>query len=185
MEIPVENALAFFPPTVRAGNVTLGPLTLAGSVRIGQLGVEIGQRIPTEKLFQVAHILSVGSSVPLDRFLRRARVGLKELHNAVETVLNDAFRTYVKPAQGKGGTVHLTPHGLGMPLEYAEFLCAEYGWTWETAINTPLATVFALVAAHRQRNGNRHGGFDYIEKHYAESLRKKRGSVDRRKEEAV
>jgi len=164
MEIPVENALAFFPPSVKAGNVVLGPLTLAGAVRIGQLGVELGRRIPEDKLFSVAWILS--GEPDYKRFLKRVKVGLKALCNAVEKVLNDAFATYVKPVSANGGTVTLGPHGLGMPLEYAEFLCGEYGWSWETAINTPLTTVYALVAANRQRHGGKHGGRDYIQKRH-------------------
>lgn len=183
MDIPVENALAFFPSTVRAGNVTLRPLTLAGLVRIGQLGVDVGRAIPDDRLFQVAAVLAGESD--FRRFAKRARVGLKELCNAVEKVLNDAFSTYLKPQQAAGGTIHLTPHGLGMPLEYAEFLCAEYGWSWETSIETPLVTVLALVAAHRQRNGGKTGGLDYIEKKYAASLRKRKAAVDNGKEEAV
>lgn len=173
MEIPVENELAFFPPSVKAGNVTLGPLTLAGLVRIGRLGVDVGRAVPREKVLDVAFVLS--GETDHRRFLKLARGRLGELSTAVEKVLNEAFSTFIKPAQGKAvGPVSLTPHGIGLPLEYAEFLCAEYGWSWETATGTPLATVYALVAAHRQRTGGRHGGFDYIEKRYAAELAKAR-----------
>jgi len=188
MTIPHEDALAFFPPSVTAGNLTLGPLTLAGVVRLAELGVDLGRRVPKDKLFQAAHVLAngavtrgrvtlpsavsgaVGSSVPLDRFLRKARVGLKELSTAVEKVLNDAFSTYVKAIVKHDGPIRTTPHGLGWPLEYAEYLCGEYGWSWETAINTPVVTAFALSAAHHQRYGGQNG-IDYLEKAYAKTLK--------------
>ena len=60
-----------------------------------------------------------------------------------------------------------TPYGLGWPLELAESLCAEYGWRWQEALDTPVVTVWALVAAARQRKGGRHGGIDYIERWYS------------------
>jgi len=181
VKIPHENALAFFPPSVTVGNVTLGPLTLAGAVRLGEIGVDLGRRVPRDLVFPAAWVLADATSPSrLGRdalrrvrqrkdytsFLSHSRVGLKELHNAVETVLNDAFKTYIKPAASSSGTVHLTPHGIGWPLEYAEFLCGEYGWSWQASIDTPLATVYALYAAYRQRNGGRHG-MDYIEREYA------------------
>lgn len=187
MTIPREDTLAFFPPSVTAGNLTLGPLTLAGAVRLGEVGVDLGQRVPRDLLFQAAFVLAGGKDerprtkdgrgkFALDpsgfsKFCNRANVGLKELSSAVEKVLNDAYETYVKPRREKDDVPTLTPHGLGWPLEYAEFLCGEYGWSWETAINTPVSTAFALVAANRQRNGGKHGGFDYIERAYANNLR--------------
>ena len=105
------------------------------------------------------------------RFLRRAKCGLKELSKAVETVLNTAFATYVKPAAQKDAPKLLTPHGLGWPLEFAEFLCAEYGWSWRDALDTPVVTVYALAAAARQRTGGKHGGFDYLERQYNEDVK--------------
>lgn len=184
MTVPAENELAFFPPSVRAGNVTLGPLTLAGAVRIGRLGVNLGRRVPGDRIFEVAWILAGGKD-DYRRFLRRVRVGLKELSNAVEKVLNDAYSTYVKPPPSAGGTISLTPRGLGQPLEYAEFLCGEYGWSWDAAINTPLATVFALIAANRQRHGGKHGGRDYIQKTQRAMSEKDLADIDIGKEEAV
>jgi len=178
--IPCENGLAFFPPSRTAGNVTLSPLTLAGAVRLAGLGVDIGLPIPRERVFEVAAVLVDDGTVCDGRarrpaaaaFLRRVKVGLKELSIAVETTLNDAFATYIESAPAKGGTVRLTPHGLGWPLELAEFLCAEYGWRFDDAAATPVARAFALVAAARQRNGGRHKGFDYVERQYAKTIGK-------------
>ena len=169
MTVPCENWLAAFPPEVRAGKAVLRPLTLGGAIRLGAAGIDCGKAVPGEKLFEVAFILS--GETDLRRFLRRAKCGLKELSKAVETVLNTAFATYVKPAAQKDAPKRLTPHGLGWPLEFAEFLCAEYGWSWKDALDTPVVTVYALAAAARQRTGGKHGGFDYIERQYNEDVK--------------
>jgi len=169
MQVPRENWLAAFPPDVRAGNVVLRPLTLAGAIRLGEAGLDCGRAVPREKLFEAAFVLS--GETDYRRFLRRAKCGLRELSAAVETVLNDAFATVVRPAAQKNATKHLTPHGLGWPLELAEFLCAEYGWSWREALDTPVVTVYALAAAARQRTGGRHGGFDYLERQYNEDVK--------------
>ena len=174
MQVPCENCLAAFPPEVRAGNVVLHPLTLAGAIRLGAAGVDCGKAVPRDKLFEAAFALSGESDYR--GFLRRARCGLEELSKAVETVLNTAFSTYVKPKAQKNATKHLTPHGLGWPLELAEFLCAEYGWSWKDALDTPVVTVYALAAAARQRTGGKHGGFDYLERQYNEDV--KAGIID-------
>lgn len=169
MTVPCENWLAAFPPEVRAGNIVLRPLTLGGAIRLGAAGIDCGKAVPGEKLFEVAFILS--GETDLRRFLRREKCGLKELSKAVETVLNTAFATYVKPAAQKDAPKRLTPSGLGWPLEFAEFLCAEYGWSWKDALDTPVVTVYALAAAARQRTGGKHGGFDYLERQYNEDVK--------------
>lgn len=168
---PPENAVAAFPPSRRAGNVELGPLTLAGAIRLGEAGVDCGVAVPRDRLVQAAFILSGGKD--FRRFARRSKCGFKELAKAVETVLNDAFSTWIRPlpAADAPSCLQLTPHGLGWPLEWAEFLCSEYGWTWRAALDTPVATVFALAAACRQRNGGRHAGLDYIERKYRQDVK--------------
>lgn len=169
MRVPPENWLAAFPPSEKAGNVALGPLTLEGAIRLGREGVDCGAAIPKDQAFAVAFVLS--GAKDRRRFLKRAKCGLQELCNAVERVLNTAFATYVKPAAAEGGTESLTPHGVGWPLELAEFLCAEYGWPWREALATPVATAYALVAAARQRQGAKKGGLDYLERLYAADLK--------------
>lgn len=183
---PVENVLAAFPPSARAGNVVLKPLTLGGAIRLGAAGIDCGRAVGRDKLFEAAFVLS--GEADLKRFLVRAKCALKELSKAVETVLNTAFATHVRPAAASAATRHLTPHGLGWPLELAEFLCAEYGWSWRDALDTPVVTVYALLAAARQRNGGRHAGLDYIERQYSEDLKAGRIEpvrLDNRKEKAV
>ena len=168
-KIPPEDEIAAFPPSRTAGNVTLKPLTLAGAIRLGARGITLGRRVPREKVVEAAFELSGEAS--LAAFCRRARCGLAELSGAVEAVLNDAFATYVRGAGGAGAVNHLTPHGLGWPMELAEWLCAEYGWRWREALETPVATVYALAAASRQRRGGRHGGMDYLERAYAADVK--------------
>ena len=171
MTVPRENWIAAFPPSETAGNVTLGPLTLGGAIRLARIGVETNRRVPKEKLFAAAFVLSGEGDER--RFLRRAKCGLNELSNAVETVLNTAYETWVKAKrEASSQTVgHLTPHGIGWPLEYAEFLCAEYGWSFRDALATPVATAFALEVACRQRHGGRHAGLDYVERQYRRDLK--------------
>ena len=187
--LPRENVIAAFPPSVKAGNVVLRPLTLGGAIRLAERGISTGSRVPKDKLFVAAWILSdqskseveveqrnltnstvglrASTSPALRRFLRKAKCGLQELSNAVEDVLNTAYETYVRPKPSKDAPQNeLTPSGLGWALEFAEWLCAEYGWSWQTALDTPVATVYALAAAARSRHGGKHGAPDYIERQF-------------------
>lgn len=189
MPLPIENVIAAFPPSVKAGNVVLRPLTLGGAIRLAERGISTGVRVPKDKLFVAAFILSggvvvgsrsrtedvnnstVGLGLPtttnIRRFLRKSKCGLQELSNAVEEVLNTAYETYVKPKPAKDAPQNeLTPSGLGWALEFAEWLCAEYGWSWQVALDTPVATVYALAAACRARHGGKHGAPDYIERQF-------------------
>ena len=179
MPLPIENVIAAFPPSVKAGNVTLHPLSIGGAIRLAEIGVDAKKTpVPKDKLFAAAWIISEGGTpsphsftprgggVPpaLKKFLRRARCGLKELANAVEDVLNQAFSTFIPPMQQKDAPAQLTPDGLGWPLELAGFLCAEYGWTFEYALATPVCRAFALQAVSRVLHGGKHGGPDYVER---------------------
>ena len=197
---PRENLLAAFPPSRTAGNVTLRPLTLAGMARLGAEGVDCGAAVPRDKALRAAFILSGGrddarpSHGDRDwrRFLKRTRCGLQQLLNAVEATLNDAFATYVKPLGKAADQVEAAvaaPRGLGAPLELAEWLCAEYGWSWREALETPVATVYALAAAAHKRNGGKFAGMDYCQRQYAQDVKagraKARSPFDSGTEEAV
>lgn len=172
MTLPVEDFIAAFPPSVKAGNVTVGPMTLEHAILMGAFGVPLDEKvpIPEDKVVAAALILSTKSweSPPCEcdfrRFARRLKCGAKELQEAVESCRAQAVSTYIKPRPPEGGVQRTDPHGLGWPIEIAEFLCGEYGWSWRTALETPCATAHALVAAARQRNGGKHGGFDYVER---------------------
>jgi len=169
MTLPVENYIAAFPPSFKAGNVVLRPLTLAGAIKLSQEGVDCGKAVPRGLVIQAAFILS--GETNYKRFLRRMKCGLQELCNAVERVLNSAFTTFVKPAVDKNAPQEVTPHGVGWALELVEFLCGEYGWSFRDALETPVVTAWALVTASRQRHCAPKGDFDYIERQYEADLK--------------
>ena len=164
--------------TVRMGwlrrPVVLGPLTLGGAVMLDALGVNPRCTVAEKDAALVAYILYRGVSPAQieDRkrdfkiFQKRVKRHLKDLCKAVNATLQDGFSTYVKPAPEKNAVMSTTPHGIGWWLSYAESLCDDYGWTWHTVLETPLATAFALAAAHRDRYRAGHGAPDYIERKY-------------------
>ena len=172
MRFPAETAVALMPPCRKAGGVTLRPLTIAGAVEIDRRGIDLARGIPADRVAEVAAILA-GDSSENGRG-QRLPIGLEGgLSTAVERVLNDAFETYLKP-QPDPHRVPGPPTGLGWPLEIAEFLCGEYGWTIDEALNCPVATAFALIAANRQRHGARHGEPDYTERAYIKEWKRKK-----------
>ena len=182
--VPIENALAFYPPARRAGRLDLKPLTLGGAAALAALGVDFARRaVPGERLALVAAVLGgllapadalygAGAAVAraLDRALRRAG-NAEALSKAVATVLDDAFATRLKPLQEGSAPVCFTPKGLGWPLQLAEALCGDYGWTFEQALATPVASAWALAAAGHARRGGRFGEPDYTERVEAEKIR--------------
>ena len=188
MTLPIENYLAAFPPvrTVRMGwlrrPVVLGPLTLGKCVLIDTLGVDPCRTVAEKDAALVAFVLSreqgtgnreqiglipdpCSLSPAFKRFSRRVKRRLNELCKAVNETMNDAFATYVKP-QPPNGPAKTTPSGIGWWLSYAEALCGDYGWSWKYCLDTPLATVFALAVAQRERYGIDNGDSDYIERAY-------------------
>lgn len=201
MTLPIENYLAFFPATITVGMgwlrrpVRLGPLTIGRAVLLDALGVDPQRHIAEKDAALVAFVLSgevevgsrtkdcVNSTVRLspststkrfNRFSRRVKHHLKPLAEAVNKICTDAFTTYVKPPRREKKVVSNTKTGAGWTLDFAEALCADYGWSWETAMNMPLATVFALSAAALDRYGLRPNGFDY-EQRKAAKERKRHG----------
>ena len=169
MTLPPEDYIAAFPPSTKAGNVTINPLTIRHAVLLSHEGIDIGNAIPRDRVFDVAFVMS--GAKDKRKFLKRARCGLQELCNAVETSLNTAFATYVKARPAENAPQQLTPNGLGWALELAEFVCGEYGWSWDTALDMPVATAWALSVASRQRRGGKHGGLDYEERRYSRELK--------------
>ena len=58
MPLPIENVLAAFPPSVKAGNVTLGPLSIGGAIRLAEIGVDARKTpVPKDKLFAAMDVL--------------------------------------------------------------------------------------------------------------------------------
>ena len=203
MTLPIENYLAFFPATITVGMgwfrrpVRLGPLTIGRVVLLDALGVNVRAKIAEKDAAIVAFVLSgevevrsrsrtkdcINSTVRLspststkrfNRFSRRVKHHLKPLAEAVNKICTDAFTTYVKPPRRENKVASNTKTGAGWALDFAEALCADYGWSWETAMNTPLATVFALAAASLDRYGLRPNCMDY-EQRKAAKERKRHG----------
>ena len=202
MTLPIENYLAFFPATITVGMgwlrrpVRLGPLTIGRAVLLDALGVEPQRQIAEKDAALVAYVLSGGETPPpllihargegvspsqiedmkrsFKRCSRRVKRRLKPLTEAVNKICADAFTTYVKPPRRENKVASNTKTGAGWTLDFAEALCADYGWSWETAMNMPLATVFALSAAALDRYGLRPNGFDY-EQRKAAKERKRHG----------
>ena len=203
MTLPIENYLAFFPATITVGMgwlrrpVRLGPLTIGRAVLLDALGVDPQRQIAEKDAALAAFVLSgevevgsrsrtkdcVNSTVRLspststkrfNRFSRRVKRRLKPLAEAVNKICTDAFTTYVKPPRRENKVVSNTKTGMGWALDFAEALCADYGWSWDVAVNMPLATVFALAAASIARYGLRPNGMDY-EQRKAAKERKRNG----------
>ncbi|MBO7688831.1 MAG: hypothetical protein J6V72_20795 [Kiritimatiellae bacterium] len=175
MTVPCENVFAAFPASQRAGNATIGPMTLCQAVLLGAFDVplEVKVPIPEDKVVIAAMLLSPewrnADRLPVaddfKRFAKQLKANAMDLAEAVASARAFALSTYVKPPKPPpGARVRTTPHGCGWPLEVAEFLCGEYGWSWREALATPVVTAFALVAASRQRHGDEPGGFDYVER---------------------
>jgi hypothetical protein len=187
MKIPVENVLAAYPPTRRVGALALGPLKLGGALALAALGLDFSRAKCATEMAPLAAAVLAGLLTPdaaingdmrsVRRAVRRAERAaggdLKALAEAVEAVCNDAFATRIKAAVPKDAPVSFTPHGLGWPLRLAEQLCADYAWSFEAALETPLARAWALDACARERHGGKHGDFDYIERVEAEKIRER------------
>ena len=203
MTLPIENYLAFFPATITVGMgwlrrpVRLGPLTIGRAVLLDALGVDPQRQIAEKDAALAAYVLSGGvdkrcrctkdgnihcTPTPstytseFNRFSRRVKRRLKPLAEAVNKICTDAFTTYVKPPRRENKVVSNTKTGAGWTLDFAEALCADYGWSWETAANMPLATIFALAAASLDRYGLRPNGFDYEQRKAAKERSRSRKS---------
>lgn len=174
LRVPVENLLAAFPVHVMAGSAELYPLTVGGAIVLGIYGVDFEREIRGETAILAGAVLSRAVSLAdladarrcgkcLMRFARRFRKQQAVLEDAVNLIVDKAFATRV-PFLRTGGKVALSPSGLGWPLELAESLCHEYGWSWKDVLETPVATANALMAAAHQRLGGKFGGPDYIER---------------------
>ena len=189
MTLPIENYLAFVPATITVGMgwlrrpVRLGPLTIGRAVLLDALGVDVRAKITEKDAAIAAYVLTRtdfhvrpfdDNRASFRRFSRRVKRHLKPLAEAVNKICTDAFATYVKPPRRENKVASNTKTGAGWALDFAEALCADYGWSWEMAVNTPLSTVFALSAAYLDRYGLRPSCMDY-EQRKAAKERKRHG----------
>lgn len=164
--LPIENYLAAYPTTATVAGVALQTLTLGRVIMIDALGVDIQGPLSGEDALVVAWVLSGGKveewkSGKFSAFARRMQPHLNEVEKAVRAIRDDAFRCYVKPPKRETNRISNTKTGAGWALDYAEGLCAEYGWSWFEALDAPLSAVFALAAAAIDRYGQRPNGMDY------------------------
>lgn len=184
LTVPVENQLAAFPPKERVGKLTLYPMTIAHAIALERLGVSLeDHHVPEKSVPLAALVLSSEiaqdptsfTQADLARAVRLATKDLAAVSDAVDRICRVAFATFIRaaaPAQSGGVVVSfIGPHGLGWPLENAAALCEIYGWSWREAINTPLCTVGALLAASRQLNGGKHAGLDYMQRNERREIR--------------
>lgn len=84
----------------------------------------------------------------------------------VNREINLAFHNCV-PAQQSGKPNLLSdgmPQGYGWPIEIAEAMCAEYGMSFREAMETPMASAFAMIACERKRYEVPSGGPDYYDR---------------------
>lgn len=179
MSLPIENYLAFFPATITVGMgwfrrpVRLGPLTIGRAVLLDAFGVDVQQHIPAADAAITAFVLSGGvDESKFKRFKHRVKDRLGALTAAVNRIRDDAFVTYVKPPRREKKVISTTKTGAGWALDFAEALCADYGWSFETAANMPLATVFALSAAYLDRHDLRPSCMDYEQRKAAKEKKR-------------
>ncbi len=172
--LPVETREALFPSSGVVGKLTLRPMTLAHAALLDALGVDLEQGVTFDNILLHAWVLSMdGAEVrrvaaSADRvphfkaWCAKCDPDPYALADAVCRLVRVASAAFVPPeAEGGGQTVFASAKGFGWPLEVAECLCHEYGWTLDAALDTPLATAYALVNCARQRNGGKNGGPDY------------------------
>ncbi len=172
--LPVETTEALFPPSGAVGKLTLRPMTLAHAALLETAGADMARGVTPDSILLFAWVLAmdgaevrrVAASADLVPSFR-AWCGRHDpdpcaLAEAVCRIVRAASAAFVPPeAEGGGQTVFASAKGFGWPLEIAECLCHEYGWTLDAALDTPLATAYALINCARQRNGGKNGGPDY------------------------
>ena len=187
--LPRETKLAMFPAgrTVRCKwpfrPIHLPPLTIAhiGVLEILNVGI-LGNFIDDAKALMVAWIISLppsklarvagGDMSGAEKYCRRFSGHIKELSIAVNGLVAEAFLPFV-PAKGDDSAISDgLPHGFGWPLEIAEALSSRYKMSFSDALNTPMATALALIAANRHNAGGVSGGPDYYDRIRLERWRK-------------
>ena len=176
LEIPVEALIATYPRAIDVRGVTLRPMTLGDAILLSVLGVNFNAGTTEPQALMAGLLLSgrvdsesIFCEKVVTRQLRRllAKIGkhhVDELHQAVDAIIDKSFLTKIKFAVPKGAPIQISPDGLGWPLVLAEEMCSSYGWSFERAIDTPVARAFALHAANHRRNGGKFGAPDYVER---------------------
>lgn len=192
--LPFETILAVSPPSaeVKIGffrTLRLKPMTLTHAVALEAFRCSVDGTLDDSHAIIAAWILSRDSHELLNaiidsanprvvksivRFTRRMSKRTSRVRDAVNRHVEISFKTYVRGKPSDTGTQLMGsgPEGFGWPLEIAEYLCGEYGWTFEEAMTTPVARALALVSVGRIRLGGESGGPDYYQRIEIEKLKK-------------
>lgn len=192
--LPFETILAVSPPSaeVKIGifrKLRLRPMTLTHAVAMYTFGCDIDHELDKPQALIGAWILAQDEKElyrklvdglsnraikKISSFIRRCALKADDILTAVNRQIEIGFKTYVPPKRTAEGAQILQSEnqGYGWPLEMAEHLCGEYGWSFEDAMNTPVAQVMALVSVGRIRIGGEAGGPDYWQRREIEELKK-------------
>ena len=186
MTIPVENLIAAYPkPVSVCKGLALRPMTLGDAIVLSALSIDFTKGVddphgmvaglllsgivPSEAMFDETAVKK-GLKKILQKIGRR-NVG--RLRQAVDEVFDKAFLTRLPFASAENAPVKISPDGLGWPLEIAEATAAEYGWSFDAVLQTPLVRLFALNAARHRRNGGKFSGPDYVERIVIAKIKRK------------
>lgn len=184
--LPFETILAVSPPSAevkigRFRTLHLKPITLTHIVALEAFGCSIDYNLERSQALIAAWFLSQKGEALIDRiidianpkvakklgkFIHKVSRKGKEIQDVVNRHIEISFKTYVPGKKSGSGTELMggAPEGYGWPLEIAEHLCGEYGWTFEKAMCTPIARALALVSVGRIRLGGDAGGPDYYQR---------------------
>lgn len=194
--LPFETILAVSPPSaeVKLGlfrTLRLRPMTLTHAVAMEAFGCSLDGNLDDSHSLIAAWILSrdsreltdviIDSAKPaaarrMVRFVRAVAKKTRDVRDAVNRHVEISFKTYVQGRRADRGSQLMAsgPEGFGWPLEIAEHLCGEYGWSFDQAMNVPVARALALVSVGRIRLGGESGGPDYYQRIEIENLKKSR-----------
>lgn len=190
--LPVETIAAVFP-IGGTGRFRLRAVALCDVVMLEALGVDCDAPVPPGRAMAAAWVLSSppgalgdltwSPAEGAEAFARweAAHRGWDpaEVAREVDAALNRAWATFVPPRRERSGGEDMGPGmrtGLGWPLEYGEWLSAEYAVPFDEAMRTPVMRAFALSACARARGGGGHGGPDYFERIAVERMRRDRAA---------
>lgn len=186
--MPYETIYATFPPSMKIcdggkfDNLRLRPITIGDAVILAACGCDMGAEFDEPHALVAAWILTrpledaistmldMGAIVEeTQRWMRSVAEVVPLVAKAVNGHIAATLSLFVPPAREKK-RASFTLTGYGWPLEMAEAVCAEYGWTVADALKTPLATAFAFMAAANQRHGGKAGGPDYYERQFVKAI---------------
>lgn len=164
-KFPPEMLRAFFPDRRTVDGIALHSPTLAHFAMLNQL--DCSGEIDEEKAIIAAYVLSHKSEdlsldevLNLDRFavwMEAHRPDGKTLAPVAVDMIAKAVRAGVFDESKAKAAANIYPQGYGWPLEVAERICSEYGWSFGEAIHTPVGTLFALLACAAKRTGKEKG----------------------------